>query len=269
MEDIRKSFSNMKKDFKHRLRGKKRAPDRAGADTAGERVSSPASLLPPDSRVAASGHNEEGTGISEDTSLVRSRDPSPMPADEGRRSDSQRKEGDVDKKEGGQRDSRPDLDVEVTAGSGPGREDERAYSPLPTTSISPKQGPDGTWTHSPRSMCLTIPLQNADASAVLDHAQKRPPPDGNTESEPVPNEKKSSWKATTFATAKLLLRGVRDSADAFGPLKSVAGGLCFILENCEVWLSPACAIVTLTGTLANERERANDRVVGTPGGGAC
>ena len=33
-----------------------------------------------------------------------------------------------------------------------------------------------------------------------------------------------------------MLRGVRDTADAFGPLKSVAGGLCFILENCEVYL---------------------------------
>ena len=50
-------------------------------------------------------------------------------------------------------------------------------------------------------------------------------------------EKKSGWKSTAFATAKLLLRGVRDSADAFGPLKSVAGGLCFVLENCEVWSS--------------------------------
>ena len=37
------------------------------------------------------------------------------------------------------------------------------------------------------------------------------------------------------ASVKLLLQGVRDSADAFGPLKSVAGGLCFILENYEVW----------------------------------
>ena len=51
--------------------------------------------------------------------------------------------------------------------------------------------------------------------------------------------KKLSWKSTTSATAKLLLRGVRDSADAFGPLKSVAGGLCFVLDNCEVWPS-AC-----------------------------
>jgi hypothetical protein len=48
------------------------------------------------------------------------------------------------------------------------------------------------------------------------------------------DENKSNWKSTASATAKLLLRGVRDSADAFGPLKSVAGGLCFILENCEV-----------------------------------
>jgi hypothetical protein len=45
---------------------------------------------------------------------------------------------------------------------------------------------------------------------------------------------KSDWKSTASATAKLLLRAVRDTADAFGPLKSVAGGLCFILENCEV-----------------------------------
>ena len=51
----------------------------------------------------------------------------------------------------------------------------------------------------------------------------------------APNENKSDRKSTASASAKLLLRGVRDSADAFGPLKSVAGGLCFILENCEVW----------------------------------
>ena len=47
---------------------------------------------------------------------------------------------------------------------------------------------------------------------------------------------KSKWGSTAAVSAKLLLRGVRDSADAFGPLKSVAGALCFILENCEVGL---------------------------------
>ena len=52
------------------------------------------------------------------------------------------------------------------------------------------------------------------------------------------DENGSDWKATVSASAKFLLRGVRDSADAFGPLKSVAGGLCFFLENYEVWLAP-------------------------------
>ena len=46
----------------------------------------------------------------------------------------------------------------------------------------------------------------------------------------------NAGKSTASATAKLLLCTVRDSADAFPPLKSVAGGLCSILENLEVWL---------------------------------
>ena len=41
-------------------------------------------------------------------------------------------------------------------------------------------------------------------------------------------------KSTVSSTARLLLYTVRDSADAFPPLKSVAGGLCSILENYEV-----------------------------------
>jgi len=45
---------------------------------------------------------------------------------------------------------------------------------------------------------------------------------------------KSSWKSTASSTAKLLLRTVEKSSDAFPPLKSVAGGLCAILDNCEV-----------------------------------
>jgi len=60
--------------------------------------------------------------------------------------------------------------------------------------------------------------------------------DERVEPSTAPDENKPDWKS---GSAKMLLRGVRDSADAFGPLKSVAGGLCFILENCEVWfLSP-------------------------------
>ena len=145
MEDIRKSFSNLKKDFKRRVRGKKRASDKAGADTVGERFSSSASFLRPDSRAAASGHNEEATRISTDVSQARTRDPSPTRADEGLHDDSQRKKADVDKNEVGQRDSRLDPDVEVATGSGPGRGDERAYPPLSISSIQRKQEPNSTW----------------------------------------------------------------------------------------------------------------------------
>ena len=64
--------------------------------------------------------------------------------------------------------------------------------------------------------------------------------DESVEPSAAEDENKSGWKSTASSSARLLLRGVRDSADAFGPLKSVAGGLCFILENCEVGLPSIC-----------------------------
>jgi hypothetical protein len=61
------------------------------------------------------------------------------------------------------------------------------------------------------------------------------------------------------AAAKLLLRGVNESADAFGPLKSVAGGLCFILENCEVW--PSSRISYPRGLQVSQRTKANKQAI--------
>jgi hypothetical protein len=59
---------------------------------------------------------------------------------------------------------------------------------------------------------------------------------------------------------------VRDSADAFGPLKSVAGGLCFILENCEVWTSlPFMLSDAYRMPQRMKANTASDRIVGTPG----
>ena len=82
-------------------------------------------------------------------------------------------------------------------------------------------------------------------------------------------ENESDWKSAASASAKLLLRGVSSSSDAFGPLKSVAGGLCFILENCEVPLPPPrMSSVTLMAPAAYEGEQASDRVIGTQSQGA-
>ena len=81
---------------------------------------------------------------------------------------------------------------------------------------------------------LIVPPDNVDTSAVPDNVAEDVRPNEGTEPSAATNENKSSWRSTASATAKLLLQGVNESADAFGPLKSVAGGLCFILENCEV-----------------------------------
>ena len=110
------------------------------------------------------------------------------------------------------------------------------------------------------------PTDNVGISIVPDHV---PATFHHDESGVAVNEKKSNWKSTASATAKLLLRGVRDSADAFGPLKSVAGGLCFILENCEVWPILCMHCPMLTGALANEGKYTRNRVSGTPSQGTC
>jgi len=108
---------------------------------------------------------------------------------------------------------------------------------------------------------LIASLDNADDPAAPDQVQESPGPNQNEPN--VADENKSNWKSTASATAKLLLRGVRESADAFPPLKSVAGGLCFILENCEVRPYFPTPFAKLTSAPANEGKRASDGVVGT------
>ena len=88
-------------------------------------------------------------------------------------------------------------------------------------------------------------LHNAEPTSISDRfrsilskRQSKPTgPSNPTVGTSAGSESKSDWKTTTSSAAKLLLLGVRESADAFGPLKSVAGGLCFILDNCEVQTS--------------------------------
>jgi len=81
------------------------------------------------------------------------------------------------------------------------------------------------------------PTGNVGVPAVSNHIPVPLRSDESTVPSAVADEGKLDWKSTVSSTAKLLLHGVSNSADAFGPLKSVAGGLCFVLDNCEVWTS--------------------------------
>ena len=80
---------------------------------------------------------------------------------------------------------------------------------------------------------LTIPPDSANNSAIPNQAQGAP---GSDQNKPDTADESGFdwWKSTASAAVKLFLRGAWGSADAFPPLKSVVGGLCFILENCEV-----------------------------------
>jgi len=85
-------------------------------------------------------------------------------------------------------------------------------------------------------LLLTVSSGDTDNSPVHSHF-KQEPSAGERESDVVDEsiyERISSWESTASATTKTFLDTVKESSDAFGPLKSLAGGLCFILESCEV-----------------------------------
>ena len=57
-----------------------------------------------------------------------------------------------------------------------------------------------------------------------------------------------------YNTAKLTINLVKESADTFPPLKSVAGGLSAILDHCDVQTIPHTIPPTmLMAVLANNR----------------
>jgi len=148
----------------------------------------------------------------------------------------QRGEADIDEREVSQRHSRPESDGEaaVTVGVRHSGEAERVNPPPPTPPIPDSGEPDGMRTLLSLLLPLIVSSDNTGTSTVPDPAPEVLHPDESVGTGAASDKNKPNWKSTASASAKLLLRGVRDSADAFGPLKSVAGGLCFILENHEV-----------------------------------
>ena len=79
-------------------------------------------------------------------------------------------------------------------------------------------------------------------------------------------ENKPNWKSTLYASAGLVIDIVKESSDAFTPLKSVAGGLSAILKHYDVQCSHfAKPFAPLTFEPASDGEPRNDRITNTPG----
>ena len=194
--DLRDSLSRLKKDVKLSLTRKKREPGRTGADTTGE------------ARVNRAGSPPQSE---------------PHPDAEGR--------------EVGQEYLHPHPGVEV-AEEGDGAKGGKVERVHPTSSIPHREKPNRAWARLFRSLYLPLiaPSDSAGTPTVQTaHEPEFLRPNQTVGPSATADKNEPNWKSTASATAKLILRTVNESSDAFPPLKSVVGGLCAILENSEVW----------------------------------
>ena len=147
MDNIRASYSRIKKKIKHRLTGDKHKRDGAGSDASGGRVDSSGSLPQPEPPIAAGGGGDrDGNGTNADGGQDFSTGGAPQPElglTGHNDNDRQRREADVDEREASQGYSRLEPDVETVEGSRRSGEVEEAY-PSPSTPAIPHSGnPDG------------------------------------------------------------------------------------------------------------------------------
>jgi len=113
---------------------------------------------------------------------------------------------------------------------------------MPSPSASRDQESNGMQSTLSRTIRLTHLSRNTDPRTVSDRIPSVSR-EGGSESNPSKrsvgpsaiNENTSDLKSLASSGAKFILRGVKESADAFPPLKSAASALWFILNNCEVW----------------------------------
>ena len=139
---------------------------------------------------------------------------------------------DVEGSEGSQRNS---VDSEPGRGRGPDTIDgktqmaEHVDPPTSESAISHSDNgkPGGTIPHRFAFISGTV-----DTPAISVPVQEVPRP--NKDEPSAADEKKASRLSTAASAGKMFLVGVRESADAFGPLKTIAGCLCFIVDNFEV-----------------------------------
>ena len=86
---------------------------------------------------------------------------------------------------------------------------------------------------------ISIPALIGTPDSIDNFATPDQVEDGSSSSQSglnaVDGNRFEQWKSAASATAKLFLCAAKESTDVFPPLKSVVGGLCFILDNFEVW----------------------------------
>jgi len=142
--------------------------------------------------------------------------------------------------------------------AGPGSSQERADAGGKKID---KVDPPRSEPHIERTSTCSI-LQDGESNGTYAALFQPPPLTDDAANPAVPgpirvgaatSKDESEWKHTVSSAAKLTLRTVGGISDAFPPLKSVAGGLCAILDNCEVWTIIIRSIRNTYGILSERR----------------
>ena len=251
----RNPFSKLKKKLKRQLARGRHEPEAVGAVTDGGSEGSSSLPRPEPHLTTHGGHNHPQPGNETDADEARasstdplphSDDPGFVPVSEGGRDGGG---GEVfdEGREVDEKGSHLRSGVEGVE-SGPSQEgknfDEEKVDPV---NPSPSEGMEAVTTGL--SLPATASLDNTDGPAVPDHAQQVP----TDEREPgAADGDTSNWKSAASATARSLLYTVKESSNAYAPLKSIAEGLYFILNNCEV-CHPSCTFPDAYGRSSTHR----------------
>ena len=84
---------------------------------------------------------------------------------------------------------------------------------------------------------LTIPSGNLHSSAIPQRVQEPGQPLNHVLGSSIAAWEEPDPGPIATSGPKYFLQGVKESPGSFPLLKSVAEGLCFILDHCEVWYS--------------------------------
>ena len=235
---LRNPFSGLKKKLKRRLARGKHEPETGGTDACGEGADGTDLLLQPEPNLKGEdGHNHPQSGNEADVDgervgsadpLPHSDDPGSVPASESGHGGGER-EGVIEGREAGEGGLRLRFDIEAVRPSQEGNSigEERVNRADP----SPTESAESTTTYW--SLPPTASSDKIHNPAIPDRVrQVLSVNEGGSGAV-------DGSKSAASATAKSFLRAVKESENAYPPLKYVAEGLYFILNNCEVGpLSP-------------------------------
>ena len=229
---LRKPFSRLKKKVKNRLGGSGPEPETGGTDAGGEGVGRTGSLpqpsphlIPQDGYDRPQSGNEADIGgerVGSTDLLPHSDGPGFVPVNEIGR-DGEVSEAVIEGREVGGGNLHLRLGVGPSQG-GNNTDEEQVHQVNPSPSGS--NGNTTTYWALPSS-------DNINTSAVPDPVQRA---FGGESGGADVDE--SGWRSTASVMARSFFRTVKESSNAYPPLKSIAECLYIVLNNYKVW-SPA------------------------------